>query len=177
EAVDAGEHLDEGAEVDGALDHTLVDGADLGLGGEALDDVEGPLDGIRIRRGDVDGAVVLDVDGHAGLVDDAFDGLAARADDEADLVGLDLDRRDARRPLRELRPRSGERLRHLAEDEEPALAGLVEGLGEDLARKTRDLDVHLDGGDALRGPADLEVHVAEMVLVTEDVAQDREPLA
>ena len=43
---------------------------------------------------------------------------------------------------------------------------------EHLAGQARDLDVHLDGGDALLGAADLEVHVAEVVLVAEDVAED-----
>ena len=37
-----------------------------------------------------------------------------------------------------------------------------------------DLDVHLQRGDAVRGAGDLEVHVAEMVLVAEDVGEDGE---
>ena len=49
------------------------------------------LHGVGVGRRDVDRAVVLDVDRDAGLVDDALDGLAAGADDVADLVGLDLD--------------------------------------------------------------------------------------
>ena len=35
-----------------------------------------------------------------------------------------------------------------------------------------DLDVHLQGGDALGGAGDLEVHVAEVILVAEDVGED-----
>ncbi len=70
-----------------------------------------------------------------------------------------------------------QRLEHLAEDEDAPLARLLERLAHDLAREAGDLDVHLDGGDAARRPADLEVHVAEVVLVAEDVAQDGEALA
>jgi hypothetical protein len=66
----------------------------------------------------------------------------------------------------------GERLEHLAEDVEAAVAGLGERLLEDLRERALDLDVHLDGGDALGGAADLEVHVAEVVLVAEDVGED-----
>ena len=40
-----------------------------------------------------------------------------------------------------------------------------------------DLDVHLQGGDAASGAADLEVHVAEVVFLAEDVAQDDELVA
>ena len=105
-------------------------------------------------------------------VDDALDGLAAGADDEADLVGLDLDRGDARRVLAEVRADGGQGLQHLAEDVEAALARLLERLVEDRAGEAGDLDVHLDGRHAARGAADLEVHVAEVVLVAEDVGED-----
>ena len=36
----------------------------------------------------------------------------------------------------------------------------------------RDLDVHLDRGDALAGAGDLEVHVAQRVFDALDVGQD-----
>ena len=36
------------------------------------------------------------------------------------------------------------------------------------------LDVHLQRGDAVLGAGDLEIHVAQMVLVAQDVGQDRE---
>ena len=39
----------------------------------------------------------------------------------------------------------------------------------DLFGDAGDLDVHLQGGDALLGAGHLEVHVAEMILVAENV--------
>ena len=39
------------------------------------------------------------------------------------------------------------------------------------------LDVHLQAGDAFAGAGDLEVHVAEMIFVAQDVAENREILA
>ena len=72
----------------------------------------------------------------------------------------------------ELAARLGDRLEHLAEDVEPGLAGLLERLGEDLEGDARDLDVHLEGGDALVGAGDLEVHVAEVVFDAGDVGED-----
>ena len=97
-----------------------------------------------IGRSDVNRAVVLDVDGHAGLRGDAPDGLAARADDVADLVGLDVDGEDARGVLVELLARGRQRLGHLAEDVEAAPLRLLQRLFENLARQALDLDVHLD---------------------------------
>ena len=71
----------------------------------------------------------------------------------------------------------GDRLLHDAEDMEPAALGLGQGLLEDLRGDAGDLDVHLEAGDAPRRAGHLEVHVAEMVLVAEDVGEDGVALA
>ena len=67
-----------------------------------------------------------------------------------------------------------ERLRHLAEDVQAPVPRLVERDAHDLLGDRGDLDVHLQRGDALVGAGDLEVHVAEMVLVAEDVGEHGE---
>ena len=67
-----------------------------------------------------------------------------------------------------------QRLRHLAQDVQAAVARLVERDLHDLLGDRGDLDVHLQRGDALFGAGDLEVHVAEMILVAEDVGQHGE---
>ena len=59
---------------------------------------------------------------------------------------------------------SDDRLDDLVQDVQTALAALFKGLGDDVVGQAVDLDVHLDGGDALAGAADLEVHVAVEVL-------------
>ena len=128
----------------------------------------------RVGRGDLDRAVVVDVDLGAGFRDDLADHRAARADHLADLVGRDIDRLDARRIFAELGAAPRQRLVHLAQDVHAAVARLVERDLHDLLGDAGDLDVHLQRGDALRGAGDLEVHVAEMVLVAEDVGEDGE---
>ena len=60
---------------------------------------------------------------------------------------------------------------------EAAGARLLERLLEDVAAQALDLDVHLEGRDALAGAGDLEVHVAVVVFLAGDVGQDREALA
>ena len=120
--------------------------------------------------------VVLDVDLGAGLLDDLADHLAAGADHFADFVGRDLEHLDARGVLAEFGARAGERLGHLAEDVQAAVLGLAERHLHDLLGDAGDLDVHLQRGDAAIGAGDLEVHVAEMVLVAEDVGQHGEAL-
>src|SRR5690606_7233253 len=168
---------DEGTEVDDAPHRPGVHAANLGLRRQALDDVERAPDRRRIAAGHRHGAVVVDVDRAARLLDDAFDRLAAGPDDDADLVRLDLDGRDARRPLVDLRPGRRQRLEHLAEDVQPPFLGLRERLLQNRALEALDLDVHLDRGDAALGAAHLEVHVAQVILVAEDVAQDGDALS
>jgi hypothetical protein len=53
---------------------------------------------------------------------------------------------------------------------------LLQRLFEDLAGQSLDLDVHLHRGHAV-GAADLEVHVAQVILVAEDVGQHRHAIA
>jgi hypothetical protein len=90
-AVGARGDLDEGAEVLGGDDLAVVDGAGLDLFADGGDLGLGVLDLEAVGAGDDDGAVVLDVDADAVLVLEGADGLAARADELADLLGVDVE--------------------------------------------------------------------------------------
>ncbi len=178
EAFLAGQDLDERAEVHDPLHRALVDPADLGLLDHARDDALGDLGAFLVRAVDGDGAVVLDVDLGAGLLADRLDVLAARPDDEPDLVHGDLDRDDLRRERGNLGAR---------------LAGWSSFMTERMCRRplracSRAL-VMISGVTPLilmsicravmpvSVPGDLEVHVAEVILLAEDVGQHDEPLA
>ena len=139
----------------------------------ALDDLLGAQEAVAVVRVDVHAAVVLDVNLGAGLGHDAFDGLAARSDDEADLVGIDADGFDARRVLGELRARRGERALHDVQNLEPRVARDVDGFLHNLQADARQLEVELEAGDAARGAAELEIHVAEMIFAADDVGEER----
>src|SRR6266511_2549487 len=89
---------------------------------------------------------VLDVGVVLGL--EPADGLAALADDESDLLGVDLDGRDPRGMLGELGAGLRDRLGHLVEDEVARPFGLFESASHDLLRDAGDLDVHLERRDA-----------------------------
>ena len=70
-----------------------------------------------------------------------------------------------------------ERLGHFAEDVQTAVLGLAERDLHDLLGDAGDLDVHLQRGDTVVGAGDLEVHVAEVILVAEDVGEHGELFA
>ena len=172
EAVDAREDGHEGAELGNLCNRTEVDLADHSLSRERPDDLDGLSRRLLGGGGDLDGAVVLHLDGDARLLLDGTDGLAARTDDVADAVDRNLDGRDARRVGRQLFVGRGEDGVHLAEDVETTLAGLQHGLAHHATADAVDLDVHLEAGDATLGAGHLEVHVAEVVLIAEDVGED-----
>src|SRR4051812_12833187 len=171
QAVGALRQLDERAERRGLDDLAVELVADLDLLGHRTD----PLDeGVAQRaalRVHEDRAVVGNVDLRLELVAQGANRLAALADDHADLVGVDLDRGDPRRVLRQLLGGLGDDLGHLAQDERASLLGLVERVAQDVESDARDLDVHLERGDAVLRAGDLEVHVTEMVLDARDVGE------
>ena len=149
---------------------TGVDLAFFRLCHDRPDHVIGLLDVLSRRRGDLDDAFVVDVHLGTRQLDDLTDHFAARADHFADLVRGDLQGFDLRRIFREAL-RRGERLVHLTQDMQTAVLGLRQSLLHDLGRDARNLDVHLQRGDARRGASHLEIHVAEVILVAKNVGQ------
>src|SRR5690606_36934195 len=103
--------------------------------------------------------------------------LAARTDDFTDLVDRDVHHFDARREFTELATAFGKGIGHLTEDVLAAALRLVERDLHDLFSDAGDLDIHLQRGDAVSGTCHLEVHIAEVIFVAEDVGADREAVA
>ena len=58
------------------------------------------------------------------------------------------------------------------EDMETTVASLHKSLFEDLVAETVTLDIHLSGCDAVDSTCHLEVHVAEVILVAENITED-----
>src|SRR5664279_6074539 len=174
EALLAGQDLHEGAEGHEAGHGAQVEGADLDLAGEGLDPVDRLAGVLAGDGGNLDGAVVLDVDLGAGLLLDLPDHGAALADDLADLLRVDLDLRDARREVAHRLAGGWQDLEHLVEDRHPRGVSLLEPLPDDRLADAGHLDVHLEGGDPVTGAGHLEVHVPERILLAEDVGQDGE---
>uniref|UniRef100_A0A0N4ZCV4 NAD-specific glutamate dehydrogenase n=1 Tax=Parastrongyloides trichosuri TaxID=131310 RepID=A0A0N4ZCV4_PARTI len=176
-AVLGAEEVHEGAEVDDLHDLAGVDHAQLGFRGDGLDPGLGGVDLLLVVGGDLDGAVIADVDLGAGLFDDLADHLAARTDHFTDLVGRDLHGFDLGSVLAQLGARGVHGLRHFVEDVEATGRSLRQSLFHDLFGDAVDLDVHLQAGDAFRGTGYLEIHIAEVIFVTQDVGQNCEALA
>ena len=165
--------LDEGAEGSGALNGSFVGLPDHRLGGERLDHLTRSLHRLAANRRNGHQTSIVDRDLGARLFLDSANRLALRSDQIADLLRIDVHRHDARRIRRQIGARLCQRLGHLAENVQPSLASLCQRFLHDLEIEAFDLDVHLDRSDSVLGSGDLEVHVAEVILSTEDVGEDR----
>src|ERR1700722_14748335 len=165
----------ERAEVHQPRDLAFIYPAHFDVGGDQLDAPLRFTPRGTLHRSDLDRAVVLDVDGRARLFGDLPDHGAALADHVADLLRVDLQGDDGGRPLRHGLARLGEHFVHLAQDVQAAIARLIQRHLHDLARDARDLDVHLQRGDAVLRPGHFEIHVAQMIFIAEDVRQNLEP--
>ena len=73
--------------------------------------------------------------------------------------------------------RLGDRLGHLVQDVLPTRFGLLKRLLHDVLGQPGHLDVHLAGCNAVGRSGELEVHVAQVILSSEDVAEDSDAVA
>src|SRR5471032_1227322 len=177
QTVLARQDVDECAEVDDALNLTDVDLADFRFSSDTQNALTCCFSRFLGFAKDLDRAVAFDVDRSLGLFTDCTDGRAALTDDVTDLVGIDLHRDHGRSIFRQLGTRLTNDLVHLAEDVQARFQGLAQSDFHDLFGDAFDLDVHLQRGNTLGGTGYFEVHVAEVVFVTQDVGQDGELLA
>ncbi len=122
-----GQDFDEGAEIGDAHDFTGIDAPDLGRLGQRFDALARSRFTGAIRGGDINRAVVIDVDLGAGLFLQSADVLAARANDGADFLNRDLDHGDAGCVRLQLRSRGRDDFQHFIQDERAGLFGLAEG--------------------------------------------------
>ena len=177
QAVAARQNRHEGAEVHQTGDLALIDAADFDVRRDQLDAALSFAACRALHRCDLDRAVVFDVDRGAGLFRDLPDDRAALADHFADLLRIDLHRNDGRRPFGHVLARLGQHFVHLVQYVQAAVARLIQRHLHDLAGDARDLDVHLQRRDAVLGSGHLEIHVAEVILVAQDVGQHFETRA
>ena len=153
ETVLTGQNFDKGAELLDGDDGPLVHLADSDLLDHAQDDFLGTLQALTIAGIDVHRTVVLDIDLSAGLGNDALDGLATGANDQADLILRNLHGLDTRSVLAHLATVSGKGLLHVIKDEPTVLAGIVDCDGHELVADTLEFEIQLESGDTDFGAA------------------------
>src|SRR5207247_2049950 len=168
----AREKLNETAKFLNRDDLAAVNFPDLGFGSHAFDFASGDFHAFGAGRIDVNRAVVLNVDLAAGLFDDAFDVLAARADEGTDLLRVNLHGDDARGVLAQFFAGLSDGFGHFAQDKQTGHASLFPCFGHDVVRQSAQFEIQLKAGDAASGAGDLAVHVTERVFPADDVGEE-----
>ena len=174
QALFAGQELEECAEFDDADHFGVINLTNLRHGAYFLDPFDGCLDAFLVLRSDVDNAklaFLFNIDDCVGLGLNLLDDFAALADDSSDEVFGYLYLDDAGYEGLVVLSRLGDGFLYVVEDVETALTSLLKCFSQNVIAQAVDLDIHLAGGDTVAGTAHLEVHIAQVVLVTENVAQ------
>ena len=175
ESVGAGEDLGENPEVGDSLDLGEVDPSDLGLLGQLFHHGLGPRNSVGVGTEDGNPPGILHVDLGARRLLDGSDDLATGANDVADPIRLDPQDLESRGKLVQRRPGSevaefvSRLLAHAIENMQSTVSSLRQCALHHGPVALGHLDVHLPSRDPVPGTRDLEVHVAEVILVSEDV--------
>ena len=154
------------------------------LGVVGLADLRDSHDGAYLGHSGVDAGLVgsrhlylahailfVDGDGGSGLLLHTLDDLSTRANDSADILLGNLECLDARHLRLEVGARSVEHLQHLIQHMLASVLGLHKSLLEDLVGEAVAFDIHLCSGESVACTGGLEVHVAQVVLIAENVAK------
>src|ERR1019366_634918 len=163
QSVQARQNLDERAEIREPADPAEISLPYLGRSGQIADDLQSLVRRDFIVRRYVDFAGIFHVDLYAGLLDDAANHLATGPNHVANLVHRNLQGVDTRRIRRDLHARLAQNLVHLFEDEQAPTLRLRQRFPHDLRSDSRNLNIHLQRGDAVFGSGNFEIHVAVMI--------------
>ena len=175
EAVAVRHELNESTEIHDADDFTFVGLAFFGEFNDGVDHLESLVDSSLVGGSNFDVAFFVDfVDRDCSAADflDALDNLSARADYSTDEFLRNSHSDDAGNVGLVVFAWSGNGLIDDVEDVETTFASLHKGFFEDFVAETVALDIHLSGSDAVDSTCNFEVHVAEVVFVAEDIAED-----
>src|SRR5690606_18522509 len=129
---------------------------------------------VQVGAGDGDTAVIANVDLSAGFFGQSPDGCTTLANHATDLLGVDLQGQHARCELGQLGTGAFDRLTHCFENMQTAFAGLTQRDLHDFLGDALDLDIHLQGSDTVNSTCYLEIHVAQVIFVAQDVCQHGE---
>ena len=177
ETVLAAHEVHKRTEINNVDDLAVVDLAHFRLFDNAENPVLGGFDLRQIGRRNLDDPFIINVDLGARGGHDFADDLATRADDVTDLRLINIDRLNTRGVRRQFGAGFAQRLVHFAQDVRTAFLGLGQSLFKDFLGDAGNFDVHLHRGDAFRRTCHLEIHIAQMIFIAQNVRQDRKILA
>ena len=177
QAVFARQQIDQGTKVKDLGDGAFIDLANFHFSRDLGNAALGLFGFGAIGGGNGDRAILIDVDLGTGFFGQSADHRPTLANHVADFFRVDLHGEEFGRKVAHLGACLAHGLLHLAQNMDTGLFGLGQSDLHDFLGNALNFDVHLQGGDALGAAGDLEVHVAQVVLVTQNVGQDGKAIA
>ena len=171
QTVFAGQHVDECAKVQNLDNGAFVDFADFDFGCDFFDAAACFGGFVCVVACNGDGAVFGDVDLCACFFGQGADGCAAFADNVTDFFGVDFHAVQTWCKLRHFCFGFAHGFLHFAQNVHTRFFGLSQCNLHDFFGDALDFDVHLQGGNAVGCASYLEVHIAQVVFVAQNIGE------
>ena len=172
----ARQDADEGTKVHQTDYLAFIDAAHFNIGSNEFDATLRFLTGHAIYRSNLHRTVIININAGAGFFSDRTDHCTALTDHFTDLLRINLDGNDARCPFRHGGARGRQHLVHLTQNVQATCLGLSQSYFHDFFGDAIDLDVHLQCGHAISCTGHLEIHITQMVFITQNVGQHGEAI-
>ena len=172
EGITAATNLNECTKLQEARDPTLNDIAWLDQAGHVFDDLTSGITTCTIGSGDMNRAILLDINLRARFSTDLLDVLATWSDDSTNLLWINLEGNDAWSVLGHLLTWSADGFVDLAKDVQACFKCLCKPFNKDITGNALNLGVELQRGDTVSRTGNLEVHVSREVFHSLNVSKD-----
>src|SRR5574344_1073805 len=174
QALFSGEEFEESTKLNNANHFGIVDLAHFGSGGKVANPLDGSFDRVSVDSRNVNDSHItffFDGDNRVGLFLNFLNHFTTCTNNGTNEFLRNGDLLNARHKGFVVFARHSDSFLNFVEDVQAAEASLFQSLGEHFVAEAVDLDVHLASGDTVAGTRYLEVHIAQVVFVAENIAQ------
>ena len=120
---------------------------------------------------DFNSTVIFDFNGSTRFVSQCTNNGTALTDNIFDLLRIDLDGMDTWSEFRDITTWRIDRLFHHTQNVQTCTLSLIQGHLHNFAGDAFNLNIHLQSSDTFAATRNFEVHVAQMIFVTQNVRQ------
>ena len=174
QAVCSGVDFYKSAEIHDFDDFAFIKFADFCFLNNLPNHLFGGIGALFVRRRNGHDPIIIHIDSCTRRVADFSNGFSSGADEDPDLFRTDLDGRNDGCKFGNILSRLYDGLLHLIQNMKPAIPGLLKGLLHDFLGETVNLDVHLKSRNPVACSGNLEIHVAKMVFVADNIGKDND---
>src|SRR5690349_4338116 len=171
QAILARQDADDGAKIQKLQHCSVVYPPYFNFRRDVFDTFSCQLAALRVDTCNHNGAIVRNIDGGPRLFSKRTDHRPPFPYDVTYFLGVDSDLDDTGSMFRDILAPSRQRLLHDRENMYPSFPCLYQGSMQDLFGDPLNLDIHLQGSNAVFGTRHLEIHVAQVIFITQNITE------